>query len=83
MTVDVILVDNRDEPLSASESSKILEESGAQKELQQATGLAVEIETPPATEGINPAAGIDSTILIFYSTFGSKETYSRFNMYYQ
>ena len=65
MTVDVILVDNRDEPLSASESSKILEESGAQKELQLATGLAVEIETPPATEGISPAAGIDSTILIF------------------
>ena len=56
VTVDVILIDSRDEPLSASESSKILEESGAQKELQQATGLAIEIE-PPSSSGGSPAAG--------------------------
>ena len=61
--MDVILVDSKDEPLSAFESSKILEESGAQKELQQATGLAIEIE-PPSSSDVNPAAGTYMIMLL-------------------
>ena len=53
----MVLFDRRDEPLSAADSSKTLEETGAQEELQQQTGLPVEIVPPPDPNqgGIIPA----------------------------
>ena len=57
--IEVVLFDRRDEPLSAADSTKVLEEIGAQAELEQITGEAVEINRPPPDDqgGINTAAG--------------------------
>ena len=55
MKIEVVLFDRRDEPLSAADSSKTLEETGAQEELQQETGLPVEINVPPDQGGVGPA----------------------------
>lgn len=56
MKIEVVLFDRRDEPLSAANSSKTLEETGAQEQLQQETGLPVEINAPPPDQGgVSPA----------------------------
>ena len=57
--VEIVLFDGRDEPLSAEDSSKTLEESGAKERLQQVTGQSVAINTPPPSQSgdVRPAAG--------------------------
>ena len=56
--IEVVLFDRRDEPLSAADSSKALEEAGAQEQLQQETGLPIEINAPPPDQGGANTAGI-------------------------
>lgn len=55
--IEVVLFDRRDEPLSAADASKMLEEMGAQEQLQQETGLPVEINAPPPDQGGVNTAG--------------------------
>ena len=59
MKIEVVLFDRRDEPLSAADSSKTLEETGAQEQLQQETGLPVKINAPPPDQGgVRPAGNV-------------------------
>ena len=54
--VEVVLFDQRGEPLSAADSSKMLTESGAREELQQSVGFPVAIVDPsPPSNGPLPS----------------------------